>query len=311
MKTWSDFFLHNLGLKIVSVLLAFLLWLTFAAPEPVQRMLSLPVEFVNMPSQLEISDEYDKQVEVVILSERSISSIEERELTVLVDLEGVNSGTELIPLTDGNIRNKPSGVEVLSMSPPRILLQLESTLFRIVNVTPELAGTPGEGFEVVSTEVQPAEVRIGGPESSVRTVSAVKTEPIQVEGRVSTFKTKAYIDLEDSRLRIEDTTSVDVAVNIEEERREITVQSVPINVFPEGSQVRMSRSRLNIIGTVPLSFSGELKASDFKVVVDVESFEPRPEPYALVPQVRVSEQYGQLFRVESMVPEQLNVRRIR
>jgi len=174
-----------------------------------------------------------------------------------------------------------------------------------------LAGTPGEGFEVVSTEVQPAGVRIGGPESSVRTVSAVKTEPIQVEGRVSTFKTKAYIDLEDSRLRIEDTTSVDVAVNIEEERREITVQSVPINVFPEGSQVRMSRSRLNIIGTVPLSFSGELKASDFKVVVDVESFEPRPEPYALVPQVRVSEQYGQLFRVESMVPEQLNVRRIR
>lgn len=311
MKTWSYFFLHNLELKVISFLLAFLLWLTFAAPEPVQRTLSLPVEFVNMPSQLEISDDYQRQVEVVILSERSISSLEERELTVLLDLDGVTSGTELIPLTDGNIRNKPSGFEVLSMSPPRILLQLESTLFRIVDVTPELAGTLGEGFEVVSTETQPTEVRISGPESRIRTVSTVKTEPIQIEGRVSTFKTKAYIDLEDSRLRIEDTTAVDVAVNIEEKRREITVQSVPINVFPEGSQVRMSRSRLNIIGTVPLSFSGELKASDFQVVVDVESFEPRPEPYELVPQIRVSDEFGQLFRVESMIPEQLDVRRIR
>ncbi|MDA2928010.1 CdaR family protein [Acidobacteria bacterium AH-259-G07] len=311
MNILRAFFLKNLGLKVISVLLAFLLWLTITVPEMVQRTLSLPVEFVNMPSQLEISDDYDKEVEVVIRSDRSTSTLDERNLAVVIDLKGAVPGTELIRLTEGNIRNKPSGVEILFIDPARIRLQLESTLRKIVEVTPELVGNPANGFEVTNVRVIPSEVMISGPKSRVLSVSTAKTEPIAIEGHSSTLRLNAYLDLEDPRLRIENTPSVNMVVTIEEKRREVRIPGIPIQVLPHDTQAPLITQRAEIIGTVPLSFAGELKPEDFRATVNVEELEPRREPYELVPQVTVSEEYAGVFQLKSWIPERVKVRKIR
>lgn len=311
MNILRDFFLKNLGLKVISVLLAFLLWLTITVPEMVQRTLSLPVEFVNMPSQLEISDDYDKEVEVVIRSDRRTSTLDERNLAVVIDLKRAVPGTELIRLTEGNIRNKPSGVEILFIDPARIRLHLESTLRKIVEVTPELVGNPANGFEVTNVRVIPSEVMISGPKSRVLSVSTAKTEPMAIEGHSRTLRLNAYLDLEDPRLRIENTPSVNMVVTIEEKRREVRIPGIPIQVLPDDTQARLITQRAEIIGTVPLSFAIELKPADFRATVNVQELEARREPYELVPQVTVSEEYAAVFQLESVIPERVKVRKIR
>ncbi|MFQ5928690.1 MAG: YbbR-like domain-containing protein, partial [Acidobacteriota bacterium] len=275
MNILRDFFLKNLGLKVISVLLAFLLWLTITVPEMVQRTLSLPVEFVNMPSQLEISDDYDKEVEVVIRSDRRTTTLDERNLAVVIDLKRAVPGTELIRLTEGNIRNKPSGVEILFIDPARIRLHLESTLRKIVEVTPELVGNPANGFEVTNVRVIPSEVMISGPKPRVLRVSTAQTEPIAIEGHSRTLRLNAYLDLEDPRLRIENTPSVNMVVTIEEKRREVRIPGIPIQVLPDDTQARLITQRAEIIGTVPLSFAIELKPADFRATVNVQELEAR------------------------------------
>ena len=48
MNILREFLFNNIGLKLISLLLALLLWLQVAGQQTVQRTLSLPVEFVNM-----------------------------------------------------------------------------------------------------------------------------------------------------------------------------------------------------------------------------------------------------------------------
>ena len=307
MNALRSFFLNNIGLKLIALVLAFLLWLTFAVPEPVQRTLSLPIEFVNMSSQLEIADDYDKQVEVVIRSQRSSSTFEERSLAVVIDLKAASSGTEMIPLTEANIRDRPSGVEVLSLTPARIQLKLEKTMSKIVEVTPELVGIPAEDYEVTGTQSTPGTVMISGPESRVRMVTTAKTEPLNVEGLSATVFQNAYLDLEDSRLRIENIASVNVVVTIDEKRREVRITRVPVQVLPEADPAKVLTRRVEIVGSIPLSFAGELKPENFQVIVSVAELEARREPYELTPQVTVAEEFSGTFELTSVDPELVRV----
>ncbi len=96
MSVLREFFLNNLGLKAISLLLAFLLWVQVASQERVQRTVTLPVELVNMPPQLEVSNDYVKSVEADIRSERGSSALDERALAVVIDLASSGPGTPLL-----------------------------------------------------------------------------------------------------------------------------------------------------------------------------------------------------------------------
>ena len=77
--------LDNLALKILSLLLAFLLWVQIAGQQRVQRSVAVPVEFINMPVGLEITNDYPREVNVVI-SRPSSLRMDERQLAAVIDL---------------------------------------------------------------------------------------------------------------------------------------------------------------------------------------------------------------------------------
>ena len=212
MKLLKDLFVNNIELKVGSLLLAILLWLQIAG-QPVQRTLLLPVELVNIPLEMEIANDYEREIEVVIRS-RSTASFDERELAVVVDLRGVEPGIERsFPLNSENVLNRPYDVDVLDFSPARIRLQLDNTVEKMIEVIPEIIGQLVDGFEVTSVEAP--EVMIRGPASRVENVTEVQTEPITVEGLDSSLVQQVAIDVGDSGVRI-DPPSISVIVTIVE-----------------------------------------------------------------------------------------------
>jgi YbbR domain-containing protein len=229
-------------------------------------------------------------------------------MPVVVDLRGTGAGIKVIRLTENNIRNKPPGVQILSMTPPRVRLQLDSTLRKIVEVEPELVGEPAEGFEVSKVDVSPSEVVISGPESWVQGVSRARTEPIHIDELSSPLTVSAYVDLEDPRLRIEGTASVQVALTIEPRRREVRIRGVIVTAIPEGSPAAIMTSKVEVMGAVPISFEGRIKAGDLRALVDLGDRESRPEPYEVVPEIEVAQRYEDVFRLKSVLPETIKVR---
>ena len=73
-----------------------------------------------------------------------------------------------------------------------------------------------------------------GPQSRVQEVSEAQTEPIGITGLSSTLVRNVAVDIDDLALRMEP-ASVDIIITIEEERREVQVRRIPIELVPEGA----------------------------------------------------------------------------
>ncbi len=303
MKILKDLLVNNIELKVGSLLLAILLWLQIAG-QPVQRTLLLPVEFVNVPVEMEIANDYEREVEVVIRS-RSTASVDERELAIVVDLRGIEPGVERsFPLSSESVLNRPYDVDVLDFTPARIRLQLDNTVEKMVEVIPQIVGQPVDGFEVSGVEVP--QVMIRGPESRVESVTGAQTEPINVEGLASPLVQQVTVDVEDRGVRL-NPPSISVVVTIEEERKEVRVRRIPIRLIPEDSQIRLATRFAEVQGTVPASLMEELDTEDFQATVNTEVLVPREEPYLVMPEISVPEAYNGILRITSVIPEQVEI----
>src|SRR5690606_16256824 len=286
MNFLRSFLLKNIGLKAISLLLAVLLWFQIAGQQVVQRTVSVPVEFINMPVGLEITNDYTKRINVLI-AKRSSAKLDESRLAAVFDLSDAEPGIEIIPVSDTNIRGVPYDVEVIGIEERRIRLELERTRRKIVEVKPEIIGEPAPGFVLREVRLSPAEVLISGPESRVASVTTAQTEPINITGRRQSFVQDAYLDLEDPRLRIETAASVEAHVVIEEERREVPLGRLPVVQVPPNPPVRIEPAQVEVFVSVPVSYQGEISPEDFRAVVRVGELDLEAGPVEITPEVSI------------------------
>lgn len=299
--------LRNLGLKLTSIFLAVLLWSQIEGQQRVVRTVPVLLEFVNMPTGLEIVNDYRKEVNVR-LSRPLSARMDERQLAAVIDLRDCQPGQNILPVTEGSIRNLSSGVEIEGIEQNRIRLDLERTRRKTVKIEPIIVGQPAEGFELGGTKVNPSEVLVSGPEARLELVTEADTQPIDIGGKTESFSQNVYLDLEDPRLRFESADSVDVFVLIEEERRDMTMK-LPVQVLPKAARVQVSPSSIEATISVPISFDGEIDSKDFYAVVTIEEgVEATPgQKLDVAASVVTPEGVSDFVRVELVDPAQVTL----
>lgn len=206
--------LRNSGLKVLSLLLAFLLWAQIAGREEVQRIVSAPIVFTNMPAGLEITGDFPTKVDIIIRSERPGSQVGENELAVIVDLHAAKPGVQTIPLSESNVANKPLGVDIVNLLTSRLRITLERVEQRVVSIEARLAGSPSPGFQIAGVTVQPATLTVMGPESRIRRINSIVTEPVNIDGASTTARRPVYLHLPDPPVRLLGSQDVVVTVTI-------------------------------------------------------------------------------------------------
>ena len=299
--------INNLSLKALAVLLAFLLWVQVANQETVQRTAMVPVEFLNIPDGLEISNEYTKQVEVSYRTDRP-NNFDPGQLSVVIDLDRAAPEAAIIHLTRANILPTDSA-EIVSINPARIRLQLENTLTKVVRVKPLLTGTPIKGYQLIEATTTPTEVPLSGPESRIEKVIQVLTQPVSIEGQRETFTQHVSLDQEDPKVRFESIDHVRISVVIEEKRKNVVLQQVLVEILPEEASARILDRQVTIQGSVPISFKGKLDAEKFKAVIDLEGIATGQSLHSLIPRVEIPEEYREIFRVRTTAPAKIRARR--
>lgn len=308
MNYLRELLLNNLGLKLTSVLLASLLWYNVAKEQIVFKTVSVPVEFVNVPSGLEISNDYTKRVDVHVSVDRGARNVSGESLTAQIDLQAEGEGEEIVQMTADNIQ-RPYGVEVLSVTPSRIKITLEKKGEKLVPVSAQIIGTPAPGYQVRGVVIEPSNLLVAGPASSVGRVSRAVTESINIEGRRDSLVTSANVNVEDPKLRIEHTGLIQVTVQIEEEHREILVSRLPVRASSRNTDVLDPYVSVRI--SVPKSFHGTLANQNIAVAVATDSLPIQPEPHVLKPEVSIDPVYRSLARVVEVRPASIRVRVLR
>jgi hypothetical protein len=124
MKALSHFFKRDPGLKLLALLLAFLVWSTYRAEPLVEIAYMAPLEFHNIPANLEIAGDLPTQIRVRVRGRSAVlRQITPADLAVAVDLKDGVAGERLVSLT-GSAINTPPGAVVVRISPSEIRLQL-------------------------------------------------------------------------------------------------------------------------------------------------------------------------------------------
>jgi YbbR domain-containing protein len=205
---------HRLGLKIVSVILAALLWLVVSGEQTVERAIRIPLEYTNLPPQLELVGDPPTVVDVRVRgSSGTLSRIAPGELVAVLDVRSARSGQRLFHLTTAEVR-APFGVEVVQVTPSNISMLLEVSESKTVPIVPEVEGQPAGGFTVGQITSEPPTVVIVGPGSALKNLSQATTEAVSVTGAKKTVIESVTVGVTDPSVRLREPQVARVSVVI-------------------------------------------------------------------------------------------------
>ena len=208
-------FVHNLGLKLVSLLLAIGLW-TVVARDPIAEVeMKVPIEFHNLPDNLEIDSASFTEAQIRVRGpERVIHRLQAADLHAEIDLASVRPGERTFDLTGRQVR-VPQDLEVVQIIPGQFHLSFDNRETRTVEVRPRVTGNFASGMRVKQVIADPASIMITGPRRRVEAVEGAITDPVDISGAMTraSFVTQAYVP--DPLIQVVHPTPIRVTVIME------------------------------------------------------------------------------------------------
>jgi len=261
--------LRHIGLKVMSIALAALLWLIVAGEQIVERALRIPLEFTNMPPQLDPPDVVDVRVRG---SSGRLSRIATGELVAVVDLQGARPGQRLFHVSGTDVR-APFGVEVVQVTPSSLYMTFEPSATKSVPVMPEIEGEPAAGFEIATRAAEPATVDVVGPQSAVAAMTTAITEPVSVAGASGPVVEMVSVGVSDPTVRLKSAEPVRVTVTVRPAQLQWAVQGVPVKVLNVTGRATVSPAVVTIHVRGPRDAMGA-DARSFDASVDLTGLKP-------------------------------------
>ena len=221
---------RHLGLKILAVGLATVLWFAIAGEPLVERGLTVPLEFLNVPAGLGIVGDTPRTIGVRVRgSSAVVSRLEPSDVVAVLDLGDAGPGRHLFHLSPAEVRT-PFGVEVAQVVPSTIPLAFERSGRRFVPVAPEVEGDPAPGYMLGRVSSQPASVEVIGPASVLSKLTAVITEPVSVTNAAAPVHAEVTVGVTEASLRVVGVQRVRVRVDIVSAPVERVFRDVPVRL---------------------------------------------------------------------------------
>jgi YbbR domain-containing protein len=188
--------LHNLPLKILSLLLATGLWFAIRPDErPAEIAVRAPIVFQNVPPGLEISSETIPQAQIRVRGpERIIRRLQTNDVQAELPLGDAEPGERTFNLTSQQVRHSRE-LTVVQVVPSQVHLAFDTRMTREVEVHARVTGNFMAGEQVARVDVDPPLITITGPRRHVEKVDAATTDPVDASGTVNstTFVTNVYV----------------------------------------------------------------------------------------------------------------------
>jgi YbbR domain-containing protein len=206
--------------KLLSVFIAFLLWIALVDEPELTTTVAAPIEFKNVSDRLEFASELPDRILLQIRGPRTrISDAIGGRTAVVLDLADLNQAGERTYTITPGVAELPARVGLVRSVPSQIRLRMENRLRRSVPVRLRFLGAPPEGYRVSGATFVPESVTIVGPESRLGAVTEVETDPLDLSTRSAGFESRVSLFVADPRVRIEGAPSVRVKVSLEKVRQ--------------------------------------------------------------------------------------------
>jgi YbbR domain-containing protein len=212
MNEWA----RTWGLRLLALGIAIGIWFNASVEDRLvfsEKVVEAAVSY-NSPRGFIIASPGPQSVNVRLRgSKKAIRQLNPYMVSVQVDLSQRQIGLVNINLPSENVL-VPEGLEVVSVEPNTIRVDLEREVGQRVPVVPKIVGKPAAGSTRGEPEVSPSQVLVTGPEPLLARLDSLPTRPINLDGHALTFEEKVEVVSPNPLIQIAPPGSVTVTVPI-------------------------------------------------------------------------------------------------
>ncbi len=195
MNPLFSLFSGNTGAKVVSVIVAVVLWIVVLGSRAVEVAKEIPIA-ITTPNDLVVSNDVPDKVVFRLSGPKAFlrAILDRPEDPIRVNLSGAKAGLVTYRFFADNIR-LPIGVRVLQVNPSSMIVKLEPQKTKDVPVRLETRGSLPEGYVLKRAEITPKTIKIRGPESRIEGITDATTTPIDLSQIRTNLEAEAQFDL--------------------------------------------------------------------------------------------------------------------
>lgn len=179
-------------IKLLSLLLATIVWFAIREAISFETVISDVPVHIRHDEGWAVLERSDETVDIRFRGSRAdLAELTRERIKVTVNVRGdqTNRARIVVKITPDNIK-APGGARPVHIEPEQITFSMDREGERMIPVKAEIQDKLPDGFEIEQIVCTPATVLLRGPLSKLQDVDAVHTMPIELEGRVQSFKTR-------------------------------------------------------------------------------------------------------------------------
>ncbi len=192
----KDRFYHNIGIKLLSVIIAFIIWVLVVNIDDyivTKTIAKVPIEVINEDAITDIGKVYelddDAYVDVVVKGPRStVETMSSADIDAYIDLQllSATDATQVfVSPRKGLQRNKVT----VTPTKTQIKVKLEELVEESLNITVNISGTPADGYAVISKSTTPNIITVSGAKSAVAKIKSAQVT-VNMDGATADVKGK-------------------------------------------------------------------------------------------------------------------------
>lgn len=241
----------NWILKAISLCLAILLWYFVVGEDQVDMNIKVPVEILNLPEDLTISNQYKQDIDVSVRGPRSmILELRNRNISRPVDLSSAKPGTIVIK-NDGNSIPLPRGISVQRLQPTNITLLLDQLVQKTFPINPVTEGEPAPGYVLQKIYLDPNKLVISGPKTILDKDVSLKTYVINLDSLDHSTTLQVHLNLDQDFFDLIGETVVTAQLEVREKMTQKSIEKIPVNMRDANLPVTIQPNSITVTADIP------------------------------------------------------------
>ncbi len=255
-------------LRLASLIAGTTLWFYVLNSEPV----SVEQEFalqLSLPEGQAVSNEWPKSIKVQLKGARVfLETIDPHQMIIMAEASAAPR-RQVIRLTPSMVP-LPFGVEVVSIIPDTINLQLVKEAAKTLKVKPQINGDAGPDVAFDIVKIEPPAFKVLGPWSLLKDMRELPTVAANW-GDFDASKGVAKLNLRDldPRLKIDGASEVELHFKVKPKKANTTLKNIPIRFLSSHRRIVSKTSKVALDVLVTEGSEGLLSSGNVQVVADI------------------------------------------
>jgi YbbR domain-containing protein len=268
-----DVMRRSAGMKIAALAFSLFLWFNIAGRREIEVVVSLPLRYTNMPTDMTFVDEVPVEAKAKVRGRGRFLKWQLDEVYFGIDLSAAGKGivTHVVSPSEAVIPPDKDDVEVLEVVEPKaIRVELDDLSTRKIPVEPVMRGElDSDKVLIGAPRSDPADVVVAGAEKLVGSLKGVTTQPVAVNQLARREYVETDVDLSRWAFVECDPPRVRVSARIED-RKELGIPSVPIEPVADKSlKVKFTPDAIDIVISGATTQVDSLDPEDVRLLVDL------------------------------------------